>query len=151
MSLARLGHKYYIDWSAAKQKEYETKKKNNSFSVSKPEEEYYQYLLTIYEKDDIIRQYRSELYPFNCDFYIKSENLYIELNYSWTHGNHPFNKDNQEDQQLLESWKQRADGSNYYKAAAYVWSFSDPLKLETARKNNLNFRFIYPNNLVITE
>ena len=37
--------------------------------------------------EDIIRQYKSDLYPFACDFYIPSLDLYIECNYHWTHGN----------------------------------------------------------------
>lgn len=31
------------------------------------------------------------------------------------------------------------------------WTQIDPLKLETFRKNNLNFKIIYPNNLIITK
>lgn len=68
-------------------KMWETKKRNNSCNTSKAEEKVYQLLLTKYEKQDIIRQYKNELYPFHCDFYIKSRQLYIECNYYWTHGN----------------------------------------------------------------
>lgn len=131
-------------------KEYETKKKNGSYSFSAPEWVYYEYLLSIYQEDDIIHQYRSDEYPFVCDFYIQSESKYIELNLHWTHGGHPFDKDSLEDQQTLEEWIRRSKESFYYTNAIAAWTTKDPLKLETARKNNLNFEFIYPNNLIIT-
>lgn len=58
-------------------KQIKTKRKNNTFNISKPEEICYQLLNEKYK--NIKRQYKSKLYPFNCDFYIKSLDLYIEL------------------------------------------------------------------------
>ena len=56
-------------------------KKNNSFNKSKEEEKYYSYLLHLYSSEDIVRQYYDkDRYPFHCDFYIKSEDLFIEVN-----------------------------------------------------------------------
>lgn len=130
-------------WLKIKQKEYLTKKKNHSFNTSKPEEDYYQYLLSVYKEDDIVRQYRSEFYPFNCDFYIISEDLYIECNYSWTHGGHPYNPDSLEDQQLLEQWKVKSENSDYYKVAIKVWTDLDVRKQRIAKENNLNYRVLY--------
>ena len=63
-------------------KRHETLRKNNSFTKSKAEEDYYDYLLSLYDKDDIVRQYKSKEYPFACDFYIKSEDKYIECNFN---------------------------------------------------------------------
>ena len=79
-----------------------TLRKNNSYNKSKSEEKIYNLLLTKFNKSDIIRQYKSDLYPFACDFYIKSLDLYIEYNGHWTHGWYydrclgSFNKDNLE-------------------------------------------------------
>lgn len=120
-----------------------TKRKNGTFNTSKPEDLYYEYLLSIHAEDDIIRQYKSNLYPFACDFYIKSEDLYIECNYSWTHGPHPYNKDDKEDQKLLEKWMERSEYSDYYKTAIKVWTESDPLKQKIAKDNNLNYLVLY--------
>ena len=62
-------------------KRFDTMKKNNSFNKSKEEEKYYSYLLHLYSPEDIVRQYYDkDRYPFHCDFYIKSEDLFIELN-----------------------------------------------------------------------
>ena len=122
---------------------YKTKKKNNSFNKSQPEEDYYQYLLTQYEKEDIIRQYKSEEYPFNCDFYIVSENKYIECNYSWTHGDHMFDSNNKEDLELLDLWKSKSNGKDYYSNAIKTWTIRDIEKVKIAKENNLNIEFIY--------
>ena len=59
-------------------KQYLTHKKNNSFHTSKPEEECYELLKMDFP--NIIHHYRSEKYPFNCDFYIPEKDLYIEFN-----------------------------------------------------------------------
>ena len=128
-----------------------TKKKNKSFNSSKPEEEYYQYLLTIYEKDDIIRQYCSKEYPFNCDFYIISLDLYIECNYGWFHGKKPFNPEDPKDLVEYERRLTKSKESKYHKYALSIWTEKDPLKLKTFRDNNLNFMIIYPDNLIITK
>lgn len=126
------------------QKEYLTKKKNNSFNTSKPETIYYKYLLTKYNKDDILTQYSSDSrYPFNCDFYIKSKDLFIELNLYWTHGGHPFNKESQEDLNKLHSWEEEAKDSMFYQNAIYTWTTRDINKLNCAKENNLNYKTYY--------
>ena len=71
---------YYKNISSIKEKEYQTKKEHGTFNTSKPEENYYEYLKTIYDETDVIRQYKDKRYPFCCDFYIKSKDLFIELN-----------------------------------------------------------------------
>jgi hypothetical protein len=74
-----------------------TKRKNGTFNTSKPEDKSYELLCEKFDKDDIIRQYKSEKYPFNCDFYVKSIDTYIECNFNWTHGGHPFDPNSEED------------------------------------------------------
>ena len=123
-----------------------TMKARGSFTNSKPEEDYYKYLLSIYDENDITRQYSDERYPFNCDFYIKSEDLFIELNYHPSHHTHPFDETNEEDIFLLESLKQ--ENSEWSNMIIDVWGKRDVNKLNTAIKNNLNYKVIYPNNVV---
>lgn len=129
----------------------ETKRIRGSFNKSIPEEKYYQYLLTKYDASDIERQYKDFRYPFACDFYIKSEDLFIECNYSWCHEDHPFDENNEDDIRKLNEKLERSKNSDYHKYAIHVWTKSDPLKLKTFRKNKLNFMIIYPNNLIIRE
>lgn len=69
-----------------KEKQLKSLRINKTFNTSKQEENYYNYLLTKYKEEDIIRQYKDERYPYSCDFYIKPQDLFIELNLHWTHG-----------------------------------------------------------------
>lgn len=122
-----------------KKKIRETLKKHNSFNTSKPENIVYDKLCSKF--NDVRRQFRSKLYPFNCDFYIPSLDLYIECNYHWTHGFHLFDENNIDDLAKLELWKQR--NTKYYNSAINVWTNRDILKFNTAINNNLNYQVFY--------
>ena len=121
----------------------EIKKRNGTFNTSNKEEQVYQELLRKYSKDDIIRQYKDSRYPFFCDFYIKSEDKFIECNFHWTHGEHPFDPDNKEDIELANKLKELSKKSKYYEIAYYVWTNLDVRKREIANKNNLNYEVLY--------
>ena len=116
-------------------KRNETKRKNKTFNTSKPEDQTYIILKEKYP--DIIRQYKSELYPFYCDFYIPSLDLYIECNYSWTHGGHQFNINDLDDNNKLLLWKMK--NTKYYNNAIKTWTERDVYKRNIAIKNKLNF------------
>lgn len=131
------------------QKVYNTKKQNNSFNKSEDEEKVYQLLLYKFKQQDIVRQYRSEEYPFACDFYIKSLNLYIEYHGSWVHGGKPF-VNSVEDKQKLKKWESKVKETNFkgeeksfYSNAIYVWTKADPKKLKTFIENKLNYKIFY--------
>ena len=125
--------------------EYNTKKKHHTFNTSKPEEDGYKLLYNKFGFCNVKRQYKSDLYPFACDFYIKSLNLYIEFNLFWTHGGHRFDPNNKYDIKKLNEWKLRYKKSNYtmYDCGINVWTKSDPLKFAIAEKNNLNYLAFY--------
>lgn len=131
---------------------YNTKKINSTFNTSKFEEKTYQLFLTKFSKDDIKRQYKSKLYPFACDFYIKSLDLYIETNGHWSHGwDHkkclgPFNSNNPEHIKLLNKWKSK--DTKYYRNAIKVWTINDILKYKTAKQNKLNYKVFWNLNEV---
>jgi hypothetical protein len=127
------------------EKAYRTKKENGTFNVSKQEDKVSQLLLKKFP--NVIRQYRNELYPYDCDFYIPEQDLYIETNFFWTHGIHnkkvlgAFNKENLEHIAVLEKWKQK--NTFFYKQAIYTWTDLDVRKLECFKKNNLNYKIFY--------
>jgi len=73
------------------EKRNNTMMKNHSFNTSKPEEDAYELICKKFGIDCVIRQHKSDLYPFNCDFYVTTCDLYIEFQGSWTHGDHAFN------------------------------------------------------------
>lgn len=121
-----------------------TKKQNNSFNTSKPEEDYYKYLLTLYNPEDIVRQYYDKSrYPFHCDFYIKSEDRFIECNFHWTHNTHPFDINSYEDCKEAEKLKSLSETSNFYCIAYDVWTNLDVRKRVTAINQNLNYDAVY--------
>ena len=96
-----------------------------------------------YGEDNVIRQYRDERYPFVCDFYIPSEDLFIEYNGSWTHGEHPFDPMNLDDISTLEAWQEKVIDHPYYQNAIYTWTDLDVRKQRIAKENNLNYVVIY--------
>lgn len=112
-----------------------TKEKNHTFNTSKDEDESYELLKRKFP--DIIRQYKSELYPYCCDFYIPSLDLYIECQYGWQHKNHPFDKDNEKDIETINNMQNKH--TKYYDAVIYNWTIRDVKKRETAKQNNLNY------------
>lgn len=143
---------YVIEKTHSKEcisKQQNTKRKNHTFNTSKQEDILYSKLLEVYSKEDIIRQYKSDSYPFCCDFYIKSIDTYIELQGMWTHGKHAFDSTSEEDMLTLQQWQQKALTSKFYKNAIQTWTISDVKKREIARKNNLNFIEIFGNNFEI--
>lgn len=125
-----------------KDKSNKTKELNNSFNSSKYEEITYDILSNHYS--NVKRQYKSDLYSFNCDFYIVDKDTYIEINASWTHGKHPFNENDLNDVKLYNEWMNKSD---YYKNSAYNWRFRDTNKRNIAKENNLRYFEIFPTNI----
>lgn len=125
-------------------KQYLTRKKNNSFNTSKPENELYESLLKDYPNKTILRNYKDEnRYPFYCDFYIVEDDLFIELNAHWTHGGKPFNPNDEECIQQLNEWKEKAKTSQFVQNAIQTWTVRDVEKQRVAKENNLNYKVIY--------
>lgn len=111
-----------------------TKRCNHTFNTSKPESMSHKLLEEKYP--DVIYQYKSEAYPSSCDFYIPSLDLYIECNYHWTHGGHPFTG-SIEDNKKLAKWQ--SHNTKYYDNAIHCWTVRDVRKRQTAKANKLNY------------
>ena len=127
------------------EKIYNTKLLNNSFNISYQEDVCFDLLKEKYS--DCIRQYKSELYPYNCDFYIPSLDLYIEYNGSHYHHYHPFDINDDNDINELNRLKEKAENSNAHKNGKksqydniiYTWTILDSKKRNIAQQNNLNY------------
>lgn len=139
VNLERYGYEHPFSNSEVRKRYEETMKKNGSYSKSNAEENVYAMLLTRFSEEDVVRQYKSDEYPFLCDFYIRSRRLYIELNAMWTHGGHWYDACDSFDQSVLGKWKKHADVSPYYQNAIYNWTDRDVLKRNTARAHDLNY------------
>ena len=125
------------EWIKITEKQFETKKQNNSFNTSKPEEEIYNKLILKF--NNVIRQHKTEEYPFHSDFYIPELDLYIEYQGQWTHGGQPFDENNKLHLNKLNEWSEKSIKSKFYKNAIETWTIRDPLKRKTAKENNLNW------------
>lgn len=123
------------------QKVFETSRRNKTHIgyTSKEEESLYLELSKVF--DNIERFIRTKDYPFNCDFYIPEKNLYIEYQGYWTHGNHLFNLNNNNDQKLLEKIKSK--NTKWYNIFVKTWCVLDPYKFDIAKNNDINFLSIY--------
>lgn len=136
---------YILSSEEVQKKTYNTKLKNHSFNISYQEDICFELLKQKYS--DCIRQYKSDLYPYNCDFYIPSLDLYIEYNGSHYHHYHPFNENNEYDLNELNRLKEKAENSNAHKNGKksqydniiYTWTILDLKKRNIAQQNNLNY------------
>ena len=115
---------------------YSIMSKNNTFNTSKEEDEVYEFLS---QYIDVTRQFNgSSKYPFCCDFYIEDLDMFIECNFHWTHGGHPFDPSSIKDQVKLERWK--AKQTKYYNNAIKTWTKRDVEKRNKAKEENLNYK-----------
>lgn len=115
-------------------KKYETKIYNKTYGTSKDEEKIYSLLQQKYPST--IRQYKSDLYPYACDFYIPEIDTYIEYNGFWTHGGEPY-MGSEKQQEKLKLWESK--NKPQYNKAINDWTVRDILKRKTAKNNNLNY------------
>lgn len=129
-----------------KQKRYETLRRNHTFNTSKIEETIYEKLIDIYGKNDILREYKDkDRYPYRCDFYIKSLDLFIEVQGYYTHGKEPYNPNSIKHQILVQKYKERY-GPNCQ--AITIWTIKDVEKRNKAKENNLKYLEIFHKDIL---
>lgn len=121
------------------EKIYNTKKENGTFNTSSIEEQFEQWLID--NNVNYKAQYRSDVYPFDCDFYFPDKDFYLEIQGYWSHGGHPYNPDDPDDIKIANEWNKR--GTKQYLNNYDVWTRRDPLKRETAKKNKLNWKEVF--------
>lgn len=132
-------------------KRHETMKRNNSYGdKSAPEDNIYKILKDKFPS--VTRKYRSDKYPFPCDFYIPEIDIYIEIHFCQFHHNHPFNSSNLLDMRevfilqlksLLLRKRRGNNLKNQYDSIINVWTNKDVRKLKIAKDNNLNWFCFY--------
>lgn len=130
-----------VDHKARLAKAEQTKRINKTFNKSKSEEFIYAELLKSFCTDDICRQYQDARYPFRCDFYIKSLDLFIEVNLHWSHYTHPFDAKCTEDLKQLEIFKTK--NTKGHNKLIEVWTVRDPEKLRIAKNSKINYKTLY--------
>lgn len=161
-SIARYGTPYYwqseegrarlkqlLNRDEVQQKIIATKKVRGTLNSSKAEKLAYAMLVEKFGESDVEPQYKSDnRYPYACDFYIKSLDLFIELNASWLHGFHWFDDTNDDDLIRLRELVEKAEqGKPMYSRAVYIWTYDDLRKRSTAEENGLNYLVFWDNDL----
>ena len=103
--------------------------------TSLTEQKIYDKLVTKFP--DVQRWVKTDEYPYECDFYIPSNGMYIEYQGFYTHGEEPFDENNEEHvtryNELMES------GLDYKKDEAMVWGIRDVQKRQRAHELGLNW------------
>lgn len=101
----------------------------------------YAKLLEKFDSSDIIIDYGvhpyDKRYPYPCDFYIKSMDLFIELNVHFTHGGHWFDDTNSAD--LLRKQHLEQSGKHRNRKFLNTWCDNDVKKRKSAKKSKLNY------------
>lgn len=98
-------------------------------------------LIQRFGKKDVYYQYGlhpyDARYPFNCDFYIKSLDLFIEINSHYSHGNHWFDATSHDDclrrKNLLNSTSKKSVKS------VETWCDKDVVKRQKAMSSKINY------------
>lgn len=129
-----------------KQKRYETLRRNHTFNTSKIEETIYEKLIDIYSKSDVLREYKDkDRYPYRCDFYIKSLDLFIEVQGYYTHGKEPYDQNSIKHQILVQKYKERYSPNCQ---AIVIWTIKDVEKRNKAKENNLKYLEIFHKDIL---
>lgn len=122
--------------------------KANNIILSSDEIEALSYLQDKFGKENVVCQYfEYERYPYNCDFYIKTYDTFIELQANhFVHGDHPFNPNDHNDlirlQTLYKAKEDKLKRTNNVKGyddAIRIWTYDDVIKRKIAIENKLNF------------
>lgn len=126
---------------------FESRRKNHTLNTSVPEQVLHKMLVDYFGEDDVASNIIvDDRYPYHVDFYIKSLDLFIELNGDICHNNHWFDNANLRDLQILQSWRENAERiekstgkTSKYTKYIKTWTQTDIEKRETARKNKLHY------------
>ena len=122
------------------EKTFESQIKSKKGGTSKEEIKLYDLLCSKFGKDNVKLHYKSEKYPFYCDFYVTSKNIYIEYNGYWMHFGHPFDIKNENDVKIMNQLYEKSKHSrDSYITAGIIWMIKDVMKRKIAKINKLNF------------
>lgn len=145
--IKKYGVPYVMQNEEIKNKMWETCKTKMSFNTSKEEEQIDKWLTELGYKFE--HHYKSDKYPFNCDFYLFDYDIYLEYQGSQFHRGRSYlgtNNDKLELQKLQESLNNKIkEGikNPQEKSIIDTWSKRDVFKRETAYQNKANLLELY--------
>ena len=95
-----------------------------------------------------IPQYKSDVYPYFCDFFLPEYDCYIELNIFWSHQQCWFDLTSDICKKKLKHLQDKINSTSgkihdHYEKSLKTWTEVDIEKREVARKNNLNYKVFW--------
>ena len=140
--LKKYGVPFFVQSNKFEEEMELTKRKNNTWTTSKVEEELYLYIKERFPS--VKRQYKDKTrYPYFCDFYIPELDYFIELQGYYTHGKEPYNPKSIKHQVLVQRYKEKY-GENCQ--AITIWTIRDVEKRNCAKDHNLKFKEVWSLN-----
>ena len=124
---------------------FESRRKNGTLCSSRCEDTLYELLVGKFGVDDVIRNsIIDNRYPWHVDFYVKSRDLFIEMNGDKCHNGHWFDDTSIDDLEIVACWEEQVFLSDNRKSSRYrryieTWTKSDVEKRQTAQNNHLNY------------
>lgn len=113
----------------------------NALKMSQAELTVFYKLIQRFGKDDVFYSYGihpfDSRYPFNCDFYIKSLDLFIEMNVHYSHGKHWYDSNNHDDKLRVEHLL--SSKSKKSRESVQTWIKNDVEKRLKAKQSGLNY------------
>ena len=145
--LDKYGAKNSVEVKAIRDKIFANRKQNKTLNTSRPEVALGELLVAYFGENDVQHNVVVDnRYPYHVDFYIKSLDLFIELNGDRCHNDHWFDESNLRDRQILRSWEenmlrieQETGRVSRYRNYIKTWTQSDVAKRLSAKKHNLNY------------
>lgn len=145
--LKTYGAKNSVQVKAIRDKIFANRKTNKTLNTSKPEIALGELLIAHYGEGDVEHNIVVDSrYPFRVDYYIKSLDLFIELNGDRCHNDHWFDSSNSRDMQIVRSWEegmvrleQETGRASRYRQYIKTWTQTDVTKRLTAKKHELNY------------
>lgn len=145
--LKKYGAKNSVEVKAIRDKIFENRKKNKTLNASKPEIALGELLVAHFGEEDVASNIVVDnRYPYHVDYYIKSLDLFIELNGDRCHNDHWFDPSNPRDLQILRSWEenkerleQKTGKPSRYRKFIKTWTVTDVEKRRAAKEHQLNY------------
>ncbi|MEE0964904.1 MAG: hypothetical protein U0L73_12005 [Ruminococcus bromii] len=108
----------------------------------------FQQLVEKFGFDDVYLQYGlnpyDARYPYNCDIYVKSLDIFIELNFYFVHGKHWFDANSAKDVDQVRKW--RDTGSCKCLKAIEIWTHNDVEKRAVAKQSGIKYLVFWYKN-----
>lgn len=145
--LDKYGAKNSVEVKAIRDRIFVNRRENKALNTSKPEIALGELLVAYYGEDDVAHNVVVDSrYPYHVDYYIKSLDLFIELNGDRCHNDHWFDSSNPRDRQILRSWEENmirlekeTGRPSRYRQYIKIWTQTDVAKRLSAKKHNLNY------------